>query len=127
MDFVYKFQSYDPVFSFSKSASFVDLKLKAFDSDDNYAQLFIMGKKAFELLEIDSSQSLYELTKDYFLHIEFLISLMPVLQAKGYLKFVNESNDTDGFDSWLSKALTPSNAYDLIELAPSLFKMGYAF
>lgn len=125
MAYEYRFLSYDPFLSFCNSNVFLDLEHKAFDNDENYDRLFIIGKRAFELLEVESALALIELTKDYFLHIEFLIEILPILKEKGQLTVVSESKDEIEFDSWL-KEISKSSEYKLIEIAPSLFKFGYS-
>lgn len=125
MAYEYRFLSYDPFLSFCNSNVFLDLEHKAFDIGEDYDRLFTIGKRAFELLEVESAQALYELTKDYFLHIEFLLEIMPILKETGHLTVVNESKDEIEFESWL-KEMSEPDSYQLIELAPSLFKFGYS-
>jgi hypothetical protein len=124
MAYEYKFLSYDPFLSFCNNNVFFDLKHKAFDKDKNYESLFIIGKRAFELLEVKSATALFELIQDYFLFIEVLIEILPILKEKGHLTVLSESKDEIEFDCWLKKI--KSSSFQLIENTPSLLDVGYS-
>lgn len=122
----YQFVTFNPFQTFTnKNKSFINNNGKPVARYESFYELYSMGKRAFDLLEINSENDLKKLCHGYFIVVHFLLEISLLKHSEGKLRFTNTESGSVTDINHLQNVLINPDIYSLIDIAPSFFKFGF--